>query len=313
MRCKTCVRVFLLLTALVCMGSLTCWAQIDTAQLSGQVLDPQELAMAGATVTVRNLATGGTRATRADESGHYQFMGLPPGHYELSAAGGPGLAKLVNPEIVLTIGEAATFDAHMQLQAGAETVTVNASTEVIETTRTETANTVDQLRINNLPINGRNYINFALTISETHRDSAPFLGPAPTSGLNFNGMRGRSNEVSVDGADAVDNSVNGIRATVSQEAVQEFQVIQSNYMPEFGRAIGGVVNIVTKSGSNEMHGNIFGFLRQKSLQARNPFSFQVDPTTGALEGIKQPYTRVQAGGHDWRPDSQGEDILLLFI
>jgi hypothetical protein len=75
----------------------------------------------------------------------------------------------------------------------------------------------------------------------------------------------RSNEVSVDGVDALDNSVNGIRATVSQEAVQEFQIIQSNYMPKFGRATGGVVNIVTKSGSNETHGNLFGFLRDKSL------------------------------------------------
>ena len=87
--------------------------------------------------------------------------------------------------------------------------------------------------------------------------------------------------VSVDGADAVDASVDGIRSTVSQEAVQEFQMILSNYNPEYGRATGGVVNIVTKSGSNDMHGDLFGFLRS-TFQARNPFSFDVDPTTGDL-------------------------------
>src|SRR5258708_35516181 len=101
--------------------------------------------------------------------------------------------------------------------------------------------------------------------------------------------------VSVDGADAVDNSVNGIRATVSQEAVQEFQLILSNYNAEYGRAMGGVINIVTKSGSNAVHGNVFGFLRNKAFQARNPFSVEVDPVTGAVNPVKQAYTRVQAG------------------
>ena len=207
------------------------------------------------------------------------------------------MAKLENPNIVLTIGQAAQYDPQLQLQSGAQSVTVTASTEVIEPSRTETSNTVDQTQINNFPINGRNYINFTLTLSDTHRDSAPTIGAAPTSGLNFNGQRARSNEVSVDGADAVDNSVNGIRATVSQEAVQEFQIMQSNYMPEFGRAIGGVINIVTKGGSNELHGNVFGFLRNGAIQARNPFSFQVDPTTGALDPMKA-VVHARAGRSD---------------
>jgi len=109
------------------------------------------------------------------------------------------------------------------------------------------------------------------------------------------GARARSNGVTVDGADAVDNSVNGIRATVSQEAVQEFQLILSNYNAEYGRATGGVINIVTKGGGNEFHGDAFGFFRNKSFQARNPFSGEVDPTTGVLKPVKQPFTRVQSG------------------
>src|SRR5260221_457577 len=101
--------------------------------------------------------------------------------------------------------------------------------------------------------------------------------------------------VSVDGADAVDNSVNGIRATVSQEAVQEFQLILSNYNAEYGRATGGVINIVTKSGANEIHGDIFGYFRNKAFQARNAFSGQIDPATGVLNPVKQAYTRAQSG------------------
>ena len=109
------------------------------------------------------------------------------------------------------------------------------------------------------------------------------------------GQRARSNEVSVDGADAVDNSINGIRATVSQEAVQEFQLILGDYSAEYGRATGGVINIVTKSGGNDVHGDVFGYLRNKAFQARNAFSGQVDPTTGELDPTKQAFTRVQAG------------------
>src|SRR5205807_1890088 len=163
--------------------------------------------------------------------------------YKLTVEGGKGLSRLVNPEIVLTIGQSAEFDAHLQILSGAETVTVTESTELIETARTAVTETIDKRRIDNLPINGRNYINFTLTTSQAQRDSAPSIGAAPTSGINFGGQRARSNQVSVDGADAGDNSVNGIRATVSQEAVQEFQLIISNYMPEFGRATAGVINI----------------------------------------------------------------------
>ena len=287
--------LLLLATALALLSGGAARAQVNTADLSGQVLDPNGLAVPHAKVTVENLATGAARTVEADDSGRYRIVGLAPGRYKLTVDAGKGFAKLENPEIILTIGQAAEFDARLQLQSVAEVVKVEESTELIEMGRTAVAETVNQRQINNLPINGRNYINFTLLDSQAQRDSAPSIGAAPTSGINFMGQRARSNQVSVDGADAVDNSVNGIRTTVSQEAVQEFQLIISNYMPEFGRATGGVINIVTKGGSNELHGNVFGFLRHKSIQARNAFSVNVDPATGALVPVKQPYTRVQAG------------------
>src|SRR5829696_8618615 len=131
----------------------------------------------------------------------------------------------------------------------------------METTRTAVANTIEQQRIENLPINERSATGFALTISTVGRDNGRPIGPAPTSGLNIGGQRGRSTLVQVDGADYTDNSVNAARSTVSQEAVQEYQVATNSYAPEFGRATGGIVNVITKRGTNEFNGNVFGFLR----------------------------------------------------
>lgn len=269
-------------------------AQINTVQLSGRVTDPQSLGVPNAQVTVTNSATGALRNATSDSSGHYELVGLPPGTYSLTIEA-KGFAKLVNPAITLALGAPAVFDAQMTLESGQQSVTVSGQAALVETQRSDVTQTITQTQIQNLPINGRQYIQFALLDSQANRDSAPSIGAAPTSGLNFGGQRARSNEVSVDGADAIDNSVNGVRATVSQEAVQEFQILTSNYMPEFGRATGGVINIVTKSGSNETHGDAFGYLRQSALQARNPFSVQVNPLTGAVQAVKQSFTRVQAG------------------
>jgi hypothetical protein len=270
-------------------------AQVNTATLSGTVTDPQGLAVRGAKVTVTNAATGATRSIVVDDEGRYSLIGLPPGRYKISVDGGANFGLFQNDSVVVTVGEDATFNPRLELRGMTQTVTVTTETAPIETSKTEVSQTVEQRRIENLPINGRGYINFTLTNSQTTRDVSPTIGPAPNSGLNINGARARSNMVSVDGADAVDNSVNGIRATVSQEAVQEFQLILSNYNAEYGRATGGVVNIVTKSGANEIHGDIFGYFRNKAFQARNAFSGQIDPNTGVLNPVKQAYTRTQSG------------------
>ena len=270
-------------------------AQVNTATLSGTVTDPQGLAVRGAKVTIANAATGATRSIVVDDEGRYTLVGLPPGRYKIAVDGGANFSTFQNDSVVVTVGENATFNPRLDLKGMTQTVTVTTETAPIETSKTEVSQTVEQRRIDNLPINGRGYINFTLTNSQTTRDVSPTIGPAPNSGLNINGARARSNMVSVDGADAVDNSVNGIRSTVSQEAVQEFQLILSNYNAEYGRATGGVVNIVTKSGSNEIHGDLFGYFRNKSFQARNAFSGQIDPNTGVLNPIKQAYTRTQSG------------------
>ncbi len=260
-------------------------AQVSTATLSGTVMDPQGLAVKGAKLTITNAGTGAERTAVSDDDGRYTVVGLPPGRYKARVDGGANFAAYVNDSVVVTVGEDATLDFRLELKGVQQTVTVTTATAAIETAKTEFSQTVGERRIENLPINGRNYINFTLTDSQVTRDNAPNTGAAPTSGLNIGGQNGRSNIVNVDGADATDNAVNGVRSTVSQEAVQEFQIITNSYAAEYGRASGGVVNIITRSGTNDFHGDVFGFLRDRDFQAVNPFSTVPNPA----------YTRVQAG------------------
>jgi hypothetical protein len=285
-----------LLTLLVLM--LTAGNRVaaqNTATLSGVVKDQQGGSIRAAKVTLTSKSTGTERTSVSNDEGRYGFVSLVPGKYQITVDAGTNFSVFEQDGLTITVGQEAEFDPVLNLRGVATTTTVTAETTLIEENKTEVSNTVDQRRIDYLPINGRDYKNFTLTDSRTTRDVSPTIGPAPNSGLNIGGARARSNMVSVDGADAVDNSVNGIRATVSQEAVQEFQIVLSNYNAEYGRATGGVINIVTKSGGNELHGDAFVFGRNKSFQARNPFSGQIDPTSGELVPVKQPYTRIQTG------------------
>ena len=260
-------------------------AQSNAADLQGYVRDPQGAAVTDATVTARNTATGLMRTAISNDEGFYTIVSLPPGDYEVTAEAA-NFSKAVVPSIKLTVGQRADLDIPLQVGQVGATVTVSgAAPELVETSRTAVANTIEQVRIENLPINERSATGFALTISTVGRDNGRPIGPAPSSGLNIGGQRGRSTLVQVDGADYTDNSINAARSTVSQEAVQEYQVATNSYAPEFGRATGGIVNVVTKSGTNDFHGNIFGFLRHRSFQARNPFAPIEDP----------PFTRAQYG------------------
>src|SRR3979490_3448579 len=178
-------------------------AQVNTATLSGTVSDPQGLPVKGAKVTMTNAGTGAQRTSVTDDAGRYNLVGLPPGQYKMAVDGGANFAVYENASIVLTVGESATFDPRLDLKGMQQSVTVLAETAPIETTKTEVSQTVEQRRIDNLPINGRSYINFTLTNSQTTRDVSPTIGPAPNSGLSVGGARARGTMVSIDGADAV--------------------------------------------------------------------------------------------------------------
>ncbi len=298
LRCRLAAWQQLTTVTILCLllvGGMTHAQGVNTASLAGTVLDPSGAGLKGAKVTVTNGATGSERSAISDDAGRYNLVGLPPGQYKISVDGGPNFEVHKIDSLVLTVGDSVTRDFKLGLHGQIQSVEVIAEAANVETTKTDVSQTVEQRRIENLPINGRSYINFTLINSQTTRDMAPTIGPAPNSGLSIGGARARGTAVSVDGADAVDNSINAIRSTLSQEGIQEFQLILSNYNAEYGRASGGVINIVSKSGTNDFHGNVFGYFRNKAFQARNPFSGQVDPVTGNLNPVKQAYTRTQSG------------------
>src|SRR6202166_1684150 len=274
------VSLFFALLAAVAFGQ----GGASTGDLHVTVKDPKGNLVINATVSVSDVAKGVQRTATGDGQGGYNARQLAPGTYEV-AVEAAGFGKAEAKEVSITFVGLVELPVSLAVASGKEVVEVSSQADLVETSRTSTTDTIGQRRIDNLPINGRNYINFTLTDSQVVRDNAPNTGAAPTSGLNISGQRARSNLVNVDGADATDNSVNGVRSTVSQEAVQEFQIITNNYSAEYGRAAGGVVNIITRSGSNQFHGDVYGYLRNRNFQAVNPFSTVSNPA----------YTRVQAG------------------
>ena len=274
----------LIMPSLLLPATTFAQSQVNAADLRGTVSDEGGKVIAGAKVTARDERTGFTREATTNEVGVYQFIALPPGSYEITVES-PGFARAVNRNVVLTIGAAAQLDFTLRVGETTEEVVVTADTQVIESSRTSVAETINQRAINNLPTSSRNYVGFTLLTSTTTRDNQPKLGVAPTSGLNFGGQRARANNVSIDGADATDSGVNGVRATVSQEAVQEFQILTNSFAPEFGRASSAVINIVSKGGGNELRGNVFAFLRDQAFSANNAFA-----------GVREyPETRFQGG------------------
>jgi carboxypeptidase family protein/TonB-dependent receptor-like protein len=274
------VAVFFLLVSALALGQ----GGVATGDLHVTVKDPKGNLVANAVVRVRDAGKGLERSGNGDGQGGYSVRLLPPGVYSVTIDA-PGFNGILSTGVGITVGGLIELPVTLSVATGKEVVEVTSQADLIETARSSTTDTIGQRRIDNLPINGRNYINFTLTDSQVVRDNAPNTGAAPTSGLNMSGQRARSNLVNVDGADATDNSVNGVRSTVSQEAVQEFQIISNSYAAEYGRAAGGVVNIITRSGSNDFHGDVFGYLRNRNFQAVNPFSTVPNPA----------YTRVQGG------------------
>jgi Carboxypeptidase regulatory-like domain/TonB dependent receptor/TonB-dependent Receptor Plug Domain len=268
------------LTAVMCVASLMSIAAMAqgaaTANLSGAIKDPKNAMVANATVTATNADKGIERSASTNAEGLYQIANIPPGTYTISATA-PGFGKAITKNVVVTVGQAATLNLQLAVAAATETVNVSGQVENVETQRTSTASTVEQLHIDYQPTNTNDYVDFSKNNSMVTRDNAQFIGAAPGSKISVSGQRQRSNAVSVDGVDGVDNSTNSIRSTVPLEAVQEFQVLTGNYNAEYGRATGGVINVVSRSGSNKFHGDVFGFYRDNAFDATNPFSTISDP------------------------------------
>ena len=288
---KQIVKVLCLISALG-LGASPAMGQArsSSADLTGTVSDPSKSPIRGASVTATNFAIGLARSATTDANGAYRIPLLPPGVYEVKIELN-GFSTQIKKDVMLTVGQILTLNFEMALGGPKEAVVIETDEPMIETERTHQSSTITQRPINELPINGRNFLDFT-KLTPGVSDESPaitniLIGAIPTSGLSFAGQNGRANSVQIDGVDNNDTSTNSVRPTISQEAVAEFQINRSGYNAEFGRATGGVINIVSKSGTNQFHGNVYNYFRNERLDARNAFA--------AAQQQDPPFKRNQPG------------------
>ncbi|HEX6184463.1 MAG TPA: carboxypeptidase regulatory-like domain-containing protein [Pyrinomonadaceae bacterium] len=240
--------------------------QITTGTVQGTVLDEQGATIPGAAVEVKNVETNLTRTLTTDEAGRFVFLQLPPGRYTLSVSK-QGFATIKQEEFALTVGQAANLDLRMKVSGVNETITVSA-VQTVDTASTQSSTTINERAVGNLPVLGRKFEDL-LTLTP---NVSITQGPDGDE-INFAGQRGVFNNISLDGGDYMNGffgeQAGGQRAAIDipLDAVKEFQVIATGATAEFGRTAGGVVNVVTKSGTNEFHGSLFHFQRLEALTA----------------------------------------------
>ncbi|HEY0173772.1 MAG TPA: TonB-dependent receptor [Pyrinomonadaceae bacterium] len=285
-------------------------ASSSTAELRGQVTDSSGAAVPNASVTITDTAKGTSRTTQTDAEGNYVFLNLLPSSYELKVAAASGGFAPGSTRVELTVGQQANIPVQLSAQGIQESVDIVAGGEVVDTDRTQQSTVIGAGQITNLPISRRNYLDYALLTpgvsdADNIADASDFrVAQTPNSGLSFGGNNGRGNLVAVDGGST--NTVSGgVEATISQEGVQEFQVLRNAYNAEFGGSSGGIVNIVSKSGANRFHGSAFGLFRSERFDARYAFDFNPDG--------KSPFGRQQFGGSVGGPVRQDETFFFTSL
>jgi hypothetical protein len=259
--------------ALVLVTS-SAFPQAITASLHGRVSDKSNAVLPNATVTVSNVETDWSRSATTDANGEYQLTLVPVGTYRVTATAAGFQAETRN--VQLNIGTAASVEFSLLPGKVEQTVTVTGEAPLVETTRSSTDSVIGEVQIQNLPVNGRQFIDFALlapgvTIGDTTSGSTDVI-IEPVTKLSFAGQNIHYNFIAIDGADNISTASGVQKTTPSAEAVREFIVINNTYSVEAGRAVGGIVNIVTKSGTNDLHGSVYEYFRNDALDARNVLS-----------------------------------------
>jgi hypothetical protein len=277
-------RGLVLLVLLGYPGLLCSQSQITTGTIEGTVTDETGAVVSGATIKLTQLTTGTVRTLSTDASGRYTAPLLSVGDYEVTAQL-TGFTTVRRTGIVLTLGQTQTVDIVLKLAAVETTVEVTEATPLIETSRSEASSLIDNNSVENLPLNGRKFFDLAFLTPGAYQERE-------RNQLSLSGSRGINSNINIDGADFNQPFFGGQRGgersssayVVSQEAIREFQVVRGNFSAEFGRSTGGVVNVITKSGTNDFHGSAFYFLRHREFAPRD------------VEGFERAPIRQQFGG-----------------
>jgi outer membrane receptor protein involved in Fe transport len=263
-------------------------AQQTTGNITGRVTDQQGGALPGVTVTATQANTGFSRTVVTDGEGVYRLSGLPIGIIDLTMEL-TGFATLQRKDLVLNVSQTLNLDIQLGVASMSETVTVSGDTPLLETTSSSVGGVVDVNKIEQMPLNGRQFANLAMTVAGVamgfHSDPTKSSQQSP----QIAGGNGRNVNYQIDGGDNNDDTVGGLLQLFPLEAIQEFNFVTQRYKAEYGRSNGGVMNIVTKSGTNNFKGSFFTAFRDKAMNAKTESQI--------LSGFdKQDYRRYQYGG-----------------
>ena len=296
MRKSSSVVITLCLVLLLCGATFA--QTVNQGSIEGTVTDPSGAVVPGATLTATNTATGISQATQSNAEGYYRFIALPVGSYDLTI-NKAGFAAQTRKGVDVSVGAKISLDIKLGVSTAEQTVNVTEETPLVETTRTQVSTTVDATSVRDLPVNGRNFLDFVLLTPGVTRD-------VRGGDLSFAGQRGTLNSLTVDGVD--DNNTFFGQTTgrtgsgrapyqFSQDAVQEFQVNSNGYSAELGHAGGAIINVVTKSGTNNFHGTGFEFYRDRGLNANDPIVKLNHAFNPALSLLRPAYHYNQFGGN----------------
>jgi hypothetical protein len=297
----------------------------SSGEITGTVTDASGAVLLKATVNVIDTQTGLKRAVVTNSTGQFRVAGLPPATYDVSAELA-GFATGIRRGVTVAVGQTVISDFQLKPSQIATVIEVTDQPPVVEIERGSQANRITQQYITDLPIDRRDYLSFTLLapgVSDSSRlagDQDFRVKQTPQSGLSFYGSNGRGNSITVDGGETSGDS-GGQRLTLSQDAVQEFQINRSNYTADLGSATGASINIVTKSGTNTVHGSLYGFFRNDALDAQNPFSFNQALQSGQIfnpanpdslgSPVKDTLSRQQFGGRLGFPIKKDKTFLFV--
>lgn len=276
----------------VFLAAVLACAQVDysTATLRGTVVDPQGAVIPGATVTVSNPASGFSKSTKTGSDGSYQIAGLPPAKYQISFEA-QGFSKTVIKNIELTVGQILPYDAHMKVGTLSETIEVSPdNVPLIQVEQTQQANTINTLQVEELPNINRAFTYDVYTLpgvsnSDAPRTQNPGFTGFLTTGFSIGGSNGRNNLSTIDGGENEYGTGQYRVTNLPVDAIQEYQVNRNSFAAEFGFTDGSAINIVTKSGTNQWHGDLFGFFRDHDTEAANFFNGFAEPNKAFSQNV----------------------------
>src|SRR3954465_10620914 len=274
------------LAAVACLSSSLLFAQGTSGRITGHSSDPSGAVLTNVMITATNQATGVGRSTQSNESGDYTFLDLPVGTYSLTFELS-GFKKNIRRDVSLDVNQVITLNVTMQLGATQEVVDVTSEAPLVETSSTQMGAVVNERAVNQLPLNARDtYQLLQLQPGvQAQTGSDLFYGSNNAGVVSVNGGRGRSNNFSVNGGDANDQFANLPAVQPTPDSIEEFRVLTNTFDAEYGRNSGAVVNVVTKSGTNNFHGNVYEFFRNKVLNA-----------SGFFDSEKPDFKQNQFGG-----------------